>query len=280
MRKQTITITAVLLLASATMFGQTAGDDAVGDILPIETSLQMVPYPVDMILNPGGGGARLSIGLLGGITAMSHTGQFTLFEDSIECCNFDGASGVGPMVALRAEFTPDADGPIAVGLRISWQEEGATFESDPEVLPIFGANNEPEDATFINDLDVQAQTVDIAPLAMVRVLPADLYISVGPSYSMTIANQSDVTERLVSPDGVTYLDGTTEKLRVDVSDELVADSRWSLLAGLDLRLPVTDNLSLAAEAFYRLGLTPFGTDDDWKASGIVAGIGISYGFGL
>mgnify|MGYP000285955298 CR=1 FL=1 len=245
-----------------------------------DTGPQLLPFPVDMILNPGGGGARLSIGLLGGVTAMSHAGEFVLTEETDTCCRFDGGSGIGPMIALRAEFTPDADGIIAFGLRLSWQEEGGEFEGSPEVLPIFGANNEPEDLTSQGTLDISAQTIDIAPLVMIKVLDADLFVTLGPSFATTISSQSDLTEQIVSPDGVTYLDGTTERFRGDLPAALVADSRFSALGGLDLRLPITNDLTFAAEALYRLGLTPFGEDDDWTASGIVGGIGIFYGFGL
>ena len=236
--------------------------------------------PDDLILNPSGGGGLFSIGLLGGAIYQSHNGQFTLLEGTTPCCNFDGGTGLGPVVALRAEYTPDPDGLFGFAARFSMAGEGGSFTSDPEILPILGRENRLEDGTFENDLDVSATTFDFTPLVMVKLLDSDLqlFLSVGPTLSYTLSSQTDVTERIIAPNGLTYNDGTTEKDRVDVTNSLVADSRTSLTGGLDLRYPLNDNLSLASELHYRHPLSAFGElDEEWKAVGFVGTLGLVMG---
>ena len=232
----------------------------------------------DMILNPSGGdGPLFRIGLLGGVISQNHAGEFTLTENGIRCCTFDGGSGLGPTVAIRGEYLPDPEGLLAIALRLGLSSEGAEFRSDPEILPILGVGNGLSQGTFENDLKVATTTLEIAPLAMVRVVDLDLFLSLGPVISRSISTRSDLTEHLVEPQGLTYLDGTREKSREDIPATLVAETRVSLAAGIDLRLPVTDRIDLASEVHYRHPLSGFGeVDNEWVATGVVGTLGIMF----
>lgn len=230
----------------------------------------------DMILNPSGGGALFRIGLLGGVIYQNHTGEFTLTENEIRCCTFNGGTGLGPVVAIRGEYVPDPDGILAVALRLGLSSEGGTFTSEPEILPILGAGNGLSQGTFVNDLEVRTTTIEIAPLVMLRLLDLDLYFSLGPVISRSISTQTDLTERLVAPEGLTYLDGTREKSRDDIPAALVAETRFSLAGGLDLRIPITERIGFASELHYRHPLSSFGeVDEEWEATGVLATLGIT-----
>lgn len=230
----------------------------------------------DRILNPSGGGALFRIELLGGMIYQNHSGEFTLTEREIPCCTFDGGTGLGPTVAIRGEFVPDPDGILAVALRLALSSEGGSFTSEPEILPILGSGNSLSEATFVNDMEVSTTTIEIAPLAMIRLLELDLYVSLGPVITRSITTRTDLTERLVAPDGLTYLDGSRQKSREDIPATLVAETRVSLSGGLDLRIPITDRFGFASELQYRHPLSSFGeVDKEWKALGVVATVGMT-----
>ncbi len=230
----------------------------------------------DMILNPSGGGALFRIGLLGGVIYQNHTGEFTLTENEIRCCTFDGGTGLGPVVAIRGEYLPDPDGILAVALRLGISSEGGTFTSEQEVLPILGVGNGLSQGVFENDIDVKSTTIEVAPLAMIRLLDLDLYFSLGPVISQSISTQTDLTERLVAPERLTYLDGTRERSRENIPATLAAETRFSLSAGLDLRIPITEKIGLASELHYRHPLSSFGeVDEAWEAIGVLGTLGVT-----
>ena len=231
------------------------------------------PIPIDKVLGPGG--ARFNIGLYGGIISNSHTGEFTLSEDGLVCCQFDGGNGIGPTVALRGEYFPNRKGTWGIGARIAWEDQSAEFESGVEQLLIFGENNRPEQADFQNQLDASLSGISFSPLFMFKLIDLDLYISAGPSITYFASPSFDKTEQILGPSGVTYLDGTTELSLPDIPVNNIESTYFSVMGGLDLRYPLSDNLSLGSEVFYRFPLTKISTDEDWKVSNLIATLGVS-----
>jgi len=230
----------------------------------------------DLILNPNGSAGYFSLILLGGAGYQSHTGSFTLSEEEIECCNFDGGSGFGPSLALRTEYTPDPEGRLRFAARIGLSSETAHFLSEPEALPVLGEDHRPQEGLFQNKLTVGRRSLDISPMVMVKILDADLYLTFGGTWSRTLASTTDLQERILAPIGLTFLDGTTAKDRPDLPVALVADNHTSLVGGLDLRYPITDRIGLAAELHYTHGVTGFGVEESWKASGVSGGVGVEW----
>ena len=230
----------------------------------------------DLILNPDGSAGYFSLILLGGAGYQDHSGAFTLNEEEIECCTFNGGTGLGPSLAMRAEYMPDPEGRLRVAARVGLFSETAQFLSDPEVLPVLGENHRPQDGLFQNELTVSTMSLDITPMVMVKLLDADLYLTLGGRWNRTLTSTVDLQERILAPTGLTFLDGTTAKDRPDLPVVLVADNRYSLVGGLDLRYPLTDRLGLAAELHYTHGITGFGTEETWKASGVSGGVGVEW----
>lgn len=230
------------------------------------------PIPDDVVLGPVAGSA-LSIGLFGGIISSTHSGTFTIVEEGILCCEFDGASGVGPTIAVRGEYYPKDDRTWGVAARIAWEDQSAEFESDVEQLLIFGENNEPEEADFQNRLDASMTAITISPLFMVRLIDFDLYISAGPAITLYTSPTFDKTERIVGPSGVTYLDGSTETALPDLPMEGINSTGIGFTAGLDLRYPLTERIALGGEIYYRLPVTKITSDGEWKVSNVIAAVG-------
>ncbi|MGE3800322.1 MAG: hypothetical protein AB7H80_04815 [Candidatus Kapaibacterium sp.] len=233
-----------------------------------------VLFPTDKVFGPASG-PRILLGLFGGIISNSHSGIFSLREDGILCCQFDGASSVGLTVALRGDYFPNANGFWGLSLRAGWEDQSAEFESEVEQLLIFGEDNEPEKADFQNRLNASLSAISISPLAMFKLLDFDLYFSAGPTITLYSSPTFDKTEQILGPTGVTYLDGRTEVEFPDIPVDGVSSSTIGFTAGLDLRYPLTENIYLGSELHYRLPLTKITTDEDWKVSNIIATIGAS-----
>ena len=229
----------------------------------------------DTVLGPGEGSSQLMIGLFGGIVTSNHKGQFTLVEEGITCCEFDGASGTGPTAALRVQYNLSEQSPWSLAARIGWEDHSAEFETEVEQLLIFGENNKPELADFQNRLSASLSGITISPLIMYKILDFDLYLSVGPSITLYGSPSFDKTEQIVGPEGVTYLDGTTELLIPDVTIDGVGSSYIGANAGVDLRYPLTDKLGIGLELLYRIPLTKIAPDEEWKVSNLIATAGFS-----
>ncbi|MCB0712207.1 MAG: outer membrane beta-barrel protein [Ignavibacteriae bacterium] len=273
------------LFALLALVGRSLGQESEG-AMPSTTeterpteSLTLPPlteflYPTDKVLGPASG-PRILVGLFGGVISNSHSGIFSLREDGILCCQFDGASSVGPTVALRGDYFPDAKGFWGISLRAGWEDQSAEFESEVEQLLIFGKDNEPEKADFQNRLSASLSAISISPLAMFKLLDFDLYFSAGPTITLYSSPTFDKTEQILGPTGVTYLDGSTEVDFPDIPVDGVSSSTIGFTAGLDLRYPLTENIYLGSELHYRLPLTKITTDEEWNVSNIIATIGAS-----
>lgn len=242
----------------------------------ITTTQQVPAQRGDLILNPNGSAGYFSLLLLGGVGYQSHTGTFTLNEEEIECCTFNGGTGFGQSLALRTEYTPDPEGRLRFAARFGLSSETAQFLSDSEVLPVLGENHRPQEGLFQNELTVGRRSLDISPMVMVKILDADLYLTFGATWSHTLAGTTDLQERILAPTGLTFLDGTTAKDRPDLPVALVAEDHTSLVGGLDLRYPITERIGLAAELHYTRGVTAFGLDESWKTSGVRGGVGVEW----
>lgn len=243
--------------------------------------VRMMPFPQDLILNPTGG-LQLSVGVLGGLVRNAHYGEFTLTDGAIECCRFDEGSGWGAAGAVRFEMTPNDEQPWRFAGRIGVQQDGGRFLSDVEELPVLGQNNELERGEFQNELTISTTSIDLTPMVMFRLLDSklDLYLSAGPTVGYSVAATQSVRERIIAPVELEYLDGSREKLRQDLPVSLVRSTHVSATGGLDLRMPVSPAISLAAEVYYRYGITPFGEDADLKMNSIIGSIGVMYTIGL
>lgn len=257
-----------------------------GFLLPLcghaQTAQQAVllvpPIPPDRVLEPGGG--TKVVGLDVGLTLNFHSGAFSLVQDGITCCNFDGAGSVGTLIRLRGEYYPERDDRWGISGRISLEGHGAEFESDVQQLPIFGRNDTVEIASFQNRLDASLPSLDFSGLFTYKVarIPksdVDVFVSGGLSLMFITSSTFDKTEAIVSPSGVRYLDGSTEKVFADLDVDLVNSAQFGLIAGTNVRYPIRPDLFINWELLYRLPFTKLSPDEDWRMSNILFTAGLS-----
>jgi hypothetical protein len=233
------------------------------------------PLPIDKILGPAPQ-SRILVGLLGGVTYNMHTGKFSVREDGLLCCSFDGGSGVGPNVAAKIFYRLSEDGLFFVGVRAGFEEHDGSFEGDLEELPILGRDNQVETAFFSNDLDAALPALSFQPFVSYRVLPLDLYVTTGPSVQYYPATELTKTHAIDDPSGVVFLDGTTSFELASVNVESLSTTTFGWDLGLDCIIPLSAQLSLGVEGLYRLPLTKLTADEEWSVSNLIGSIGAYY----
>lgn len=236
------------------------------------------PLPPDRVLEPGGGTRMVGVDV--GLTLNFHGGAFSLVQQGITCCGFDGAGSVGTLLRVRGEYYPEREDKWGFTGRISLEGHGAEFESDVRQLPIFGRNDTIETAGFRNTLDVSLPSLDFTGMFTYKIgrIPksdVDLFVSGGLSLMFITSSTFDKTERIVSPSGVRYLDGSQEKSFPDLDVDLVNSAQFGLIGGANVRYPIRPDLFINWELLYRLPFTKISPDEDWRMSNLLFTAGIS-----
>ena len=101
------------------------------DILPVPN-----PSPGDKILEPGR--TKLFAGLYIGLSVNAHAGGFTLVEDGVTCCQFDGGGSAGGIIGARGDYFMERDSRYGFSGRISYEGRGSGFNGDIERTCDFG----------------------------------------------------------------------------------------------------------------------------------------------
>jgi hypothetical protein len=233
---------------------------------------QTIDGGFDRVLAPGA--MTLQAGPRTGVTYSLHDGRFVTTERNIVCCEFNQGRGFGPAAGVTMSI-PLSE---AFFLRpsVSFEARGGSFESTPEVLPIFGRNNEVESMTFQSTLDVSLATVALEAMAGYRLGSSGLYVTAGPAASVVLSQHYRKSERIVGPAGVTYLDGTTEKVLYDGDMELVRPALFSVRAGIGAMLPIADGITLAPEVLYSLPIGSTSVTDEWSVAGVHATVAVLF----
>lgn len=220
------------------------------------------------------------VGLDVGLALNFHSGAFSLVQNGVNCCGFDGAGSVGTLIRLRGEYYPEREDKWGFSGRLSLEGHGAEFESDVRQLPMFGANDTVEMVAFQNSLDISLPSLDFSGLFTYKVgrIPkstVDLFVSGGLSLMFITSATFDKAERIISPSGVRYLDGSVEKSFPDLDVDLVNSVQFGIIGGANVRYPIRNDLFLNWELLYRLPFTKLSADEDWRMSNLLFTVGLS-----
>ena len=233
---------------------------------------QTIDGGFDRVLTPGGTPAR--IGPYAGVTYSLHSGRFVTTERNVVCCEFNEGRGFGPAAGVTMSL------PLSEALflrpAVGFESRGGSFESTPEVLPIFGRNNDVESMTFQSTLDVSLATVAVEAMAGYRLGASGLYVTAGPAASVVLSERYRKSERIVGPTGVTYLDGSTEKVLFDGDMDLVRSTLLSARAGIGATLPIAEGVWIAPEVIYSHPLGAASTTDEWSVAGVHASVAVLF----
>ncbi|MBR9977825.1 MAG: hypothetical protein KFH87_07030 [Bacteroidetes bacterium] len=206
------------------------------------------------------------LGISAGVFFSMHSGGFSFPEDCATCGNYEDANGLGSAFDLRASI------PLVSWLRLEPRLYGechrGVFTSAPIESEIIGSGLQPQDVVFEDELRYTHRLIGIELLGSVALGRSGIALLLGPALGMSVSETATVTERIVSPSGVVFADGTSERVMHDDEVALARDMHAGLRFGAGYTLPLSRDLALGIEATWLLPLTTVTETDDWTTTGL------------
>ena len=249
MKRRTIIFTVLLLvlLAAAAPVGAQVSDSAAPDDAPAARP----PWYA---------------GISAGMFYSMHAGGFAWPHACAECGVYDGGSGIGTALDLRVSI------PVTRRLRVEPRLYGechrARFTSDPIHVDIIGHDMQPQDVVLEDELTYTLRLIGIEAMAAVAVGPRGFSLLAGPAIGFRVTESATVTERIVSPDGVLFLDGSREHTVADGDADKARALHAGIRAGAAYMLPLGRDLQLGLEATWLLPLRTVADGAEWRTSGV------------
>lgn len=222
----------------------------------------------------------ISVGAIGWGTMNIHRGDFTTYDGILECGRFDDAQtlgwGLGYVVDLP--FT----GRLSLSGRFYyWKGDGDFVTPNPTPVRIAV-----DDKTLV-PLQTEHALETALDYGMVDLLlryrfASPFHIAVGPSAGFAARAAYEQEERILSPEGVTFLNGSsTRKIIAGNFDEQGTLNtsrvvRFGATGMIGAEIPLTDRVALTPEAGFTFGMTSVLSSFDWTVHAIRAGVGVTY----
>lgn len=202
---------------------------------------------------------------------------------------FDGVPGVGTCRSVESEFESDGGGMFGLGAEAGWREPGSVLELSVRLGLAFGsaafvaeerAGLVATPSGALQDLLVgYRSTIDRTELRLepvVRWHPmSPIHISAGIIGALPLSMKYDQRERLVAPQGATYLDGSGE--RVEGGGRLDGSPWLGVTAGIGVDLDIGGRTLLRPELGGVLAVTRPVEAIDWKPHELRAGLSVLFG---
>ncbi len=224
---------------------------------------------------------RVGLGAWG--TMNLHRGDFTSYDGVLECGTFDEATTLGWSVGYLFEFPLSSV--FSLSPRIHYWKADGDFTT-PNGVPTRIAV---DDETVVpleteHTLETALDYVSLDILAKLKIA-GPLYLAVGPSIGYAARAAYEQEERIISPQGVTFLNGSDarniiagnfdEQGTLNTSRNL----RLAAVAALGADIDLSDRMILSPEAGINWGLTDVLSSFPWKVHGLRVGAILSYRLG-
>jgi hypothetical protein len=204
-------------------------------------------------------------GISAGVFFSMHSGGFPFPDNCDGCAEYGDATGIGTAFDLRLSV-PVSD-LLRFEPRIFVESHGGDFTSELFTVEIIGKDMKPQQMQLEDEFSSSIQLVGIDLLAAFQIGRSGIAVLAGPAAAFLISESATVTERIASPDGVSFLNGSREQTRFDGDPGIARSMHVGIRAGLNYTLPVSRSLALGFEATYLLPLQTVGDTGDWKTAG-------------
>ncbi|MBE0645445.1 MAG: hypothetical protein IH600_15285 [Bacteroidetes bacterium] len=206
------------------------------------------------------------LGISAGVFYSMHSGGFSFPGDCEGCGVYGDASGLGSALDLRLSI------PIARWLRIEPRIFGechrGDFTSDPIASEIIGKDMKPQAIVLEDELSYTLRLIGIDLMASVQIGRTGLAVLAGPALGFHVSETATVNERIASPDGALFIDGSRDHTVYDDDVAMARSMHAGLRAGIGYTLPLNQDLALGFEATWLLPLQTVGEDHEWKTAGV------------
>lgn len=229
---------------------------------------------------PGDALPSISVGAIGWGTMNIHRGDFSTYDGILECGTFDDAQtlgwGLGYVVDLPFTSRFSLSGRVYY-----WKGDGDFVTPNPTPIRIAV-----DDKTLV-PLQTEHALETALDYGMIDLLlryrfASPFYIAIGPSAGFAARAAYEQEERILSPDGATFLNGLpTRKIIAGNFDEqgTLNTSRVVRVGATGMigaEIPIADRVALTPEAGFTFGLTGVLSSFDWTVHAVRAGIGVAY----
>lgn len=207
-----------------------------------------------------------SIGVSVGGTFMMHSGGLVFPREAPPLISYDDASGFGPAFGVRISIP--LSNSLALSPRLFAECRRGTFTSDPFMMEIIGRDMRPEDMMLEDELDVILRVGGLDLLLAWHPSGGGFYVAAGPSIGLRLYEEFRVTESILSPQGVTFLDGSASREMYDDDPGLSRSVHLGIRGGAGYLLSLNEDLALGGELLYLYPLQTVTEDDDWTLQGL------------
>lgn len=226
-------------------------------------------------------GIRVGLGAWGAMNL--HQGDFTSYDGVLECGTFDEATTLGWSVGYLVEFPLSERLAINPRLRY-WKGDGDFTTPNPVATRIAVDDETVVPLQTEHSLETALDYVQLDLLLKVGVA-GPLYVAVGPSVGYAARASYEQEERILSPQGITFLNGADarniiagnfdEQGTLNTSREL----RLAAVGLLGVELDLSDRLTLSPEVGLDWALTDVLSSFPWKVHALRAGAVLSLRLG-
>lgn len=234
-----------------------------------------IPFPHDAILLPSPFVPFL-IGPYFGPDYTVHRGNFTMVEDGITCCTFERGTGLGYTAGVKS-FLPFG-GDNYLSPRIAYTRHNGAFQSYSEPFPLLGLEDTIEDVRFRDELTTPLPTLAADLLYCYRVgldSTVGLYLVGGPGLEYIAGASFTKKETIADLDGVTYLNGDSEReVEIDYGEES-AKLVFAARLGVSMLYKLSERFYLNPEVTGSLPVTV--VNDNWRMFEIQGTLGLILG---
>jgi hypothetical protein len=217
-----------------------------------------------------------TFGVYLGVMASTHSGGFTFPDDQPPTIAYDDGSGLGPALGIRVDIPFTSS--LSLSSRMFAECRRGTFTSAPFQQMIIGQHLEPQPMSLEDELDVILRIAGIDFLLQWQPFSANLYLTAGPSLGFKLYEEFTVTERILDPAAVTFLDGSREREMYQGDPDMSRGMHAGVRLGLGYVLPIGSDLATGAELLYVVPLQTVTEADDWSLTGLLATVSFLFRF--
>lgn len=223
---------------------------------------------------------KLSAGIMLGGAFNLHSGTLITNEGLLYCGTFNGTTSLRWIAGNYANLPLNETWSISP--RIYYHKASGSFEADNIVQPLIALSD--GTTTTLNtkhSLDVSLDYITLDAIGQ-NFITDKMYLGLGVSIGIPTRNAFEQYESIISPKGVTFLDGSnTRRIAAgyftDKQGNIASNTiRIGAVANLGTLIPLSPSFILNPEVSFQYSFLNVISDVDWKVHALRGSIGLMY----
>ncbi len=207
--------------------------------------------------------STIMLGAYGGVNLNWYQGTVDPSNGNSDCCSFRDGTGSGFLFGGKALFPVASN--IFLRPALAFERIGGDFRHVRLSYPILGLQNNLEIVDLDNTLEISMSLLTVELIGGYSIVPEGIYLATGIAASFVLSNSYDHVERILRPEGVTYVDGRTSK-NLPPNPGQLSSVLFSFRIGGGAMLPVDERLSVNPEMFFSFPMNDL-NGTGWSVNG-------------